>query len=116
MDFAKSQCILILPRLNLFCINSLNFGTVQVFYAYGRELKRTCPFPADSKMARNYLLSNVEEYKKLFPNLCLDLPAVSSMKVDVGTLKLSPHVFIVRNVRDGFRKDVNQKSRNNHSQ
>ena len=55
-------------------------------------------------MARSYLLSNVEEYKKLFPNLCLDLPPVSNMKVDVGSLKLNPHAFIVKNVRDGFRK------------
>ena len=80
-----------------------------MFYGYGRELKRVCPHDPNSAMARDFLLSSVEEYKKVFPNLALDHPSIANMKIEVGTLKLNPNAFIVRNVRDGFRKRVQKR-------
>ena len=57
-------------------------------------------------MARDFIHDNLEEFKRQFPNLCLDEPIIANLRIPVGTLRLTPMRFIARNVKDGFRKRV----------
>ena len=77
-------------------------------YDFGKELRRTCSYEPHSKVAREYLLSMVEEFKKLFPNLSLDHPSIANMKIEVGSRKYNLEAFVVRSARDGFRKKTPQ--------
>ena len=73
-----------------------------VFYGFGRKLKQECPFPAETPMARDFTHDKLEDFKNQFPNLCLDDPVIANLRIAVGTLKLSPHRFIARNVKTIF--------------
>ena len=82
-----------------------------MFYGFGRELSSICPHDPQSQLAREFLLAKVEEFKKQFPNLSLDHPSISNMRVEAGSRKINPNAFFVKNVRNGFSKGLNKMNK-----
>lgn len=82
-----------------------------LFYDFGKELKRLCPFDLDFQNTahREYFAKHVEAFQERFPNLQLQDPdsAVSRLKVEVGSDKrYTPAAYLRVNARNGFKARV----------